>query len=316
MSVMSSKQSLTEKERKKNARRSYIRNNYDLYLMLVPAILFFVIFKYIPIGGLQLAFKKYNFSLGIMGSPWVGFDVFESLFKEKMFWRASWNTIWLNVLGILVVFPAPIIFALLLNELKNDRFKRLSQSISYLPHFVSWVIVYSIIVQFNQDSGLFNIVNHLLGQESQNYMTSKFSWLVIFLGSNIWKETGWQAIMYLSALSAIDPGLYEAAAIDGAGRFKCAWHVTLPGIRSTIVIILILQVGKIMSMGFEKPFLFENALVKDIASVLSVYIYQQGVLNAKYALTTAAGLFQGVINYILLLGADKISKAFGEEGLL
>lgn len=317
MSETSQKQTMTPKERKRAALRSYVRNNYDLYLMLIPAILFYVIFKYVPIGGLQLAFKKYNFALGIMKSPWVGFEVFESLFKEKMFWRATWNTVWLNVLGILIVFPMPIIFALMLNELKNERFKRTAQSISYLPHFISWVILYSIIVQFNQENtGLFNIINQALGLPQKNYLTSKGSWLVLFLLTNIWKESGWQAILYLSALSAIDPGLYEAAAIDGAGRFKCAWHVTLPGIRSTIAIILILQVGKIMSMGFEKPFLFENAMVKDIASVLSVYIYQQGVLNAKYALTTAAGLFQGIINYILLLAADKVSKLCGEQGLL
>ena len=155
---------VTAKERKRAATRSYLRNNYDLYLMLIPAVLFYVIFKYVPIGGMQLAFKKYNFSLGIMGSPWVGFEVFESLFREKMFWRATFNTIWLNVLGILIVFPMPIIFALLLNELKNERFKRVSQSISYLPHFISWVILYSIIVQFNQENtGLFNIINQALG---------------------------------------------------------------------------------------------------------------------------------------------------------
>lgn len=307
---------LAERERSRARRISYLKGNYDLYLMMIPALLFFLIFKYVPIGGLQLAFKKYNFSLGIMGSPWVGFSVFEQLFKEKAFWRAVWNTVWLNLIGLLVVFPMPVLFALLLNELKSERYKRVSQSISYLPHFISWVIVYGIIVQFNQENtGLFNIINKTLGQPQRNYLTDKSSWLVIFFLSNIWKESGWQAIMYLSALSAIDPGLYEAAAIDGAGRFKSAIHVTLPGIRGTVAIILILQVGKIMTMGFEKPYLFENQMVKDIASVLSVYIYQQGVQNAKFELTTAAGMFQGVVNYALLLLADWGAKLCGEEGL-
>lgn len=307
---------IAQKERRRAQRISYLKSNYDLYLMMIPAIIFFIVFKYVPIGGLQLAFKKYNFGLGIMRSPWVGFQVFEALFQEKAFWRAVWNTVWLNLIGIFVVFPMPIVFALLLNELKSERYKRVSQSISYLPHFISWVIIYGIIVQFNQENtGLFNVINKMLGNPQQNYLTQKNSWLVIFFGSNIWKESGWQAILYLSALSAIDPGLYEAAAIDGAGRFKSAIHVTLPGIRGTIAIILILQIGKIMTMGFEKPYLFENAMVKEISSVLSVYIYQQGVQNAKFALTTAAGLFQSVINYIMLLVADWGAKLCGESGL-
>lgn len=316
MAVGVERRNLSEKERRAMARRSYWRSSYDLYLMLLPALAFYILFKYVPIGGLQLAFKEYNFSKGILGSPWIGFSVFKRLFAERMFWRAVRNTLWLNMASILVVFPLPVLFALLINELKSDKFKRLTQSISYLPHFISWVIIYGILIQFVQiDTGLFNIINKSLGLPQTTYLTSKGSWLVIWFVADIWKESGWQSILYLSALSAIDPGLYEAAAIDGAGRFRSAWHITLPGIRGTIVIILILQIGKIMSMGFDKPFLFRNARVSDIASVLSVYVYEQGIINAKYNVTTAADMFQGVINFTLLMLADRVAKLFGQEGL-
>ncbi|MGI5900280.1 MAG: ABC transporter permease [Christensenellales bacterium] len=316
MAAENGSRALTSNERRVMQRRSYWRSHYDLYIMLIPALIYYFLFRYVPIGGLQLAFKEYNFSLGIMRSPWIGFQVFGRLFSENMFWRAVRNTLLLNMGSIIIVFPMPIVFALMINELKSERYKRLVQSVSYLPHFISWVILYGIILQFVQiDTGLFNIINKALGRPQSTYLTETRTWLFFWFAVDIWKESGWQSILYLSALSAIDPGLYEAAAIDGAGRLRSTWHITLPGIRGTIVIILILQVGRMMSMGFDKPYNFSNSRVRDVSDVLSTYIYQQGVVNAKYNLTTAADMFQGVINFIMLLLADRIAKLFGQEGL-
>jgi putative aldouronate transport system permease protein len=284
--------------------------------MLLPGLLFYFIFKYVPIYGIVLAFKDYKFNLGILGSPWIGFDVFKDVFRAKLFWRALGNTIWLNLLSLIVGFPLPVIFALILNELKHNGFKRVVQSISYLPHFISWVILYGIILALTaKNTGIFNVLLRMAGREEISFLTSRGWWLNIFITSSIWKETGWQAILYMSALTAIDPGLYEAAAIDGAGRWKSMIHITLPGIRSTIVILLVLNVGRIMTIGFEKPYLLSNASVSDIGSVLSTYVYTLGIQNAQYSFTTAVGLFQSVVNFGLLVGADRAAKLLGEEGL-
>jgi putative aldouronate transport system permease protein len=284
--------------------------------MLLPGLLFYFIFKYVPIYGIVLAFKDYKFNLGILGSPWIGFDVFKDVFRAKLFWRALSNTIWLNLLSLIVGFPLPVIFALILNELKHNGFKRVVQSISYLPHFISWVILYGIILALTaKNTGIFNVLLRMAGREEVSFLTNRAWWLNIFITSSIWKETGWQAILYMSALTAIDPGLYEAAAIDGAGRWKSMIHITLPGIRSTIVILLVLNVGRIMTIGFEKPYLLSNASVSDIGSVLSTYVYTLGIQNAQYSFTTAVGLFQSVVNFGLLVGADRAAKLLGEEGL-
>ncbi len=300
----------------KKSFKTYLKGNYDMYLMLSIPLAFYFVFKYVPIYGLVLAFKEYNFQKGILGSPWVGFEVFERLFQDRMFWLAIRNTLFLNLISLLIGFPVPIIFALLLNEVKNSKFKRVVQSISYLPHFISWVIFYGIIVALTaQNTGVINILLKNLGFAQQNFLTEKGSWLFIYVFSSIWKETGWQAILYLSALSGIDQELYEAAEIDGAGRFKRIWHVTLPGIRSTIVTILILEIGKIMTIGFDKPYLMGNSMVSDMSTVLSTYIYTMGISKGQYAMTTAAGMFQSVINFVLVIGSDKIAKLLGEQGL-
>ncbi len=295
---------------------TYLKGNYDMYLMLLIPLAFYFIFKYVPIYGLVLAFKDYNFQKGIWGSPWAGLEVFEKLFRDRMFWLAIRNTLFLNLISLLAGFPIPIIFALLLNEVKHSKFKRVVQSISYLPHFISWVIFYGIIVALTaENTGVINILLKNTGFEQQSFLTKRGSWLFIYIFSSIWKETGWQAILYLSALSGIDQELYEAAEIDGAGRFKRIWHVTLPGIRSTIVTILILEIGKIMTIGFDKPYLLGNSMVSDMSTVLSTYIYTMGISKAQYAMTTAAGMFQSVINFVLVIGSDKIAKLLGEEGL-
>ena len=304
------------KEKNQVKRLNYWRENYDLYVMLIPALAFYFIFRYIPIYGIVLAFKDYKFNLGIMGSPWIGFEVFKDVFNSKMFWRAFGNTLWLNLLSLVVGFPLPIVFALILNEVRITGFKRVAQSISYLPHFISWVILYGIILALTaKNTGIFNSLLVFLEKDQINFLTNRSWWLFIFVGSSMWKETGWQAILYMSALTAIDPGLYEAAAIDGAGRWKSLVHITLPGIKGTIVILLILNVGRIMTIGFEKPYLLSNASVSDIGSVLSTYVFTLGIQRAQYSFTTAVGLFQSVINFVLLIAADRIAKTLGEEGL-
>jgi putative aldouronate transport system permease protein len=304
------------RETKRIKTLNYWRENYDLYLMLLPAAAFYIIFKYVPIYGIVLAFKDYKFNLGILKSPWIGLAVFKDVFRARLFWEALSNTVWLNLLSLLLGFPLPIIFALVLNELRLSGFKRVVQSISYLPHFISWVILYGIILAVTaKNTGVFNTILTMSGKEQINFLTDHFWWLVIYVGSSMWKETGWQAILYMSALTSIDPGLYEAAAIDGAGRWKSMLHITLPGIRSTIAILLILNIGRIMTIGFEKPYLLSNASVSDIGSVLSTYVFTLGIQRAQYSFTTAVGLFQSVVNFSLLIAADRIAKILGEDGL-
>jgi putative aldouronate transport system permease protein len=294
----------------------YWRENYDFYLMLLPAVAFYIIFKYVPIYGITLAFKDFKFNLGILKSPWIGLEIFKDVFSAPLFWRAFRNTLWLNLLSLVVGFPMPIIFALCLNELKNMAYKRVVQTISYMPYFFSWVILYGIIVTLTaKNTGIFNIIFSAVGKEQIVFLTNRAWWLGIFIVSDIWKNLGWSAILYMSALSAIDPELYEAAAIDGAGRWKSLLHITLPGIKSTIVILLILDIGSIISIGLEKPFLLNNPMVNEIGSVLSVYVYNLGIKNARYSFSAAVGLFQSVINFVLIIGADYAAKALGEEGL-
>jgi putative aldouronate transport system permease protein len=297
-------------------RAIYFRNNYQYYLILLPPLLFYLIFKYLPMYGLLISFQDYNFMLGVFHSPWVGLDVFKEVFRDSTFWNAFLNTIWLNLLLLLIGFPIPIIFTLFLNEIAGKGFKRTIQSISYLPHFISWVIIYGIILAFvSPQTGLINLLLKSLGMQEINFLFHKGWWVFIYVFSFIWKEMGWSAIIYLAALTAVDPQLYEAAVIDGAGRFKCMWHITLPGIKSTIIIMLLLNIGKMMTISFDQPFNLENVMVKDVSTVLSTYIYDMGLIRARFSFTAAVGLFQSVINFGLLLGADRIAKLLGEEGL-
>ncbi|MDR0583426.1 MAG: ABC transporter permease subunit [Treponema sp.] len=301
---------------KRRQQLHYWRENYDFYLMLLPAIAFYIIFRYVPIYGVTLAFKDFKFNLGILKSPWIGLETFKEIFSAPLFWRAFRNTLWLNILSLVVGFPMPIIFALLLNEINRPAYKRVVQTISYMPYFFSWVIIYGIIVTLTaKNTGIFNIIRSFLGEEQIVFLTNKGWWLFIFIVSDIWKNVGWSAILYLSALSAIDPELYEAAAIDGAGRWKSMIHITLPGIKSTIIILLILDIGSMISIGLEKPFMLSNTMVNDIGSVLSVYVYNLGIKNARYSFSTAVGLFQSVINFALIIGADYAAKALGEDGI-
>lgn len=300
----------------KKSKTNYFRNNYDLYLMLIPAVAFYLIFKYGPMYGVVIAFQDYNLFTGVLHSKWVGLEVFKQVLSEKTFWRSFFSTLELNFISLIAGFHAPIIVALLLNEITNNKFKRVVQSISYMPHFISWVIVYGMMVTFTlPDTGLFNVILKYLGFQQIHFLTSIPWWIAMFVGAGIWKEVGWGAIIYLSALSSIDPSLYESADIDGAGRFSKMWNVTLPGIKSTVVIMMILSIGKIVSIGFEQPYLMGNALVSDISNVLSVYIYKNGVEQSQWSFTTAIGLCLSIVNFAMLLFANFVSTRLGEEGL-
>ena len=296
--------------------RVYLRKYHEFYLMLVPVLAFYLIFKYLPIYGVVIAFQDYSIFRGVAGSAWIGFENFAWAFEQPTFWLATANTIKLNLLSLFFGFPAPIILALLLNEVRRRSFKAVVQSISYLPHFFSWVVVYGIVLAFfSPFNGMLPKLLHNLGLESVEFLTRVNWWLSIFVGSGIWKGAGWAAIIYISALSAIDPDLYDAAYVDGAGLLRSTWHVTLPGIRPTIIIIFIINLGQLLNIGFEQPFLLGNAHVSDVAEVLSTYIYRFGLLQQEFSLTAAVGLMQSLINFGLLILANYVIRLTGQRGI-
>ncbi|MNI13079.1 putative multiple-sugar transport system permease YteP [compost metagenome] len=282
--------------------------------MFIPGIAFYLIFKYAPMGGLIIAFKDYNFNDGILGSPWVGFDNFRILFNQMQTVTIIRNTLMLSVLEIFAGFPVPIVLAILLNELRKIWLKKLIQTIIYLPHFFSWVIVSGIVASlFTLESGTINHWVERVFGEPYPFLYQERSWIAIFIGSGIWKEMGFSAIIYLAALTSIDPHLYEAANIDGANKWKQIYHITLPGISPTIFLLLILSVGKIMDVGFDKVYTLENTAVSDVSQVISTYIYTFGIQRAQYSITAAMGLFENMIGFLLVLTANTIARKFDRE---
>ncbi|WP_209979603.1 ABC transporter permease [Paenibacillus eucommiae] len=281
--------------------------------MFIPVIIFYLIFKYLPMLGVVIAFKDYNFIQGIMNSPWVGWKHFRILFDNPQSLEIIRNTFVLGLLTVFIGFPFPIILAILLNEVRRMWFKRIVQTLVYLPHFFSWVIVGGVVLTlFSQESG---IVNHLLQRvtgEAYPFLYKSGSWIVIFLGSGIWKETGFAAIIYLAALSSIDTSLYEAAGIDGANKWKQIIHVTIPGIASTIVIMFILSIGSVLEVGFDKVFVLQNPVVSNISEVISTYIYRIGIEGAQFSFTAALGLFESVVGLVLVLLANRTARKFGQ----
>ncbi len=293
-----------------------LRRDKFLYLMLIPVALYFLIFKYAPLYGEIIAFKNYRLADGIAGSPWVGFEQFERLFSSTEFYTVIRNTLLLNLYTLIFAFPVPIILAILLNEVRREWYKRLLQNMLYIPYFISWVVLGSIVIALlSPSTGIVNQVLQLLGFEPIYFMTSTFWWPVSFVGSSIWREAGFGTILYLAAMSAIDPTLYEAVKIDGASKWRQIWHVTLPGIRSTIAIILVLQMGRFMDVGFEHVYSMRNPAVTGVAEVISTYVYKRGIEMLQYSYTTALGLFQSVIALLLVVSVNRIIKSFGERGL-
>ena len=292
-----------------------IRNHPVVYFMLIAVMTYFVLFCYWPMYGVQIAFRKYNVRLGVTGSPWVGLKYFEKYLTDAYFWKVVRNTLLLNVYSLLFSFPAPIILALLLNELKSSRYKKLVQSISYLPHFLSTVIVCGMVVNFLSNSGPINDVIVSLGGERIQFLMQPGYFRTIYIASGIWQNIGWNSIIYFAAIAGVDPQLYEAAIIDGAGRFKQAIHVTLPAIIPTIMIMLIMAIGGLLSVGYEKIILLYNGSTYETADVISSYVYRKGIQGADYSYSTAVGLFQSVIGLIFLCSANKISAHVSESSL-
>ena len=282
-----------------------------LYVMLLPVLLYYIIFKYVPMYGITMAFKDYNVFKGVFESPWCGFDVFQKIFDNKNFWLVVRNTLSLNLLTL------TIIVSLMLNEIMSAKFKKVTQSILYLPHFVSWVVVAGIATNlFSQQGGTVNHILNMLGASSIPFLSDEGWWIFTYVICNVWKEIGWGAIIYLAALTGVDESLYEAAYLDGATKFQRLIYITLPSIKSVIVTMLILQISKMMTIGLDAPLLLGNNKVINVAEVISTYTYRLGIESAKYSESTAIGLFQSVINIIILFAADKFAKAIGEEGII
>lgn len=295
-------------------KKDWMRNR-SLYLMIIPVLIFFILFHYKPMYGAIIAFKDYTPALGIAESPWVGWDNFTRFFSSVYFGRLIRNTILLSFYSLLFGFPAPIILALLLNEVKNKKFKGLTQTVTYLPHFISMIVVTGMLVDFSMTSGLFNDIIELFGGERSPLLQNPDLYRTIYVASGIWQEIGWGSIIYLSALSGVDSQLYEAAQIDGAGKWKQLIHVTLPGIAPTITIMFILKMGTLMNMGYEKTILLYNPATYETADIISSYIYRIGLLEQDWSYSTAIGLFNSVINLGLLLITNKIARKCGETSL-
>lgn len=307
------------KNNKNNLSKKYInnfRNEIFLHLLIFPTIIYFIVFHYIPIYGIQIAFKEFSFGKGILGSPWVGLSHFKEFFSSIYFTRLIRNTIILSVYGIIFGFPAPIVFALLLNEIKNKSYKKFVQTASYFPHFLSEVIVVGIMMLLlSPESGLINNIRAVFGYERIAFMQSSKYFRLLYVASDIWQGFGWGSIVYLSALTNISPTLYESAVIDGANRWQQVKYITIPGIMNTIIIMFILRVGGIMSVGAGKIILMYNPAIYDVSDVISTYVYRKSLMGGEYSFGTAVGLFNNIINFTLVWLTNKISRKFADISL-
>ena len=308
----------TSGARKQSSFVRRIRKFSYCYVFFLPVFIYFVLFHYRPMYGVIIAFKKFNFSDGILGSPWVGLEYFRQLFTDSMFSRVVRNTIVISVLRIIFGFPAPIILALLLEEIKHVRFKKFSQSVSYLPHFISWMILGSIVKEvFSPSRGIVNFVISLFGVTPIHFLTEPAYFRAILITTGIWASVGWASIVYLAAISGIDSQLYESAVIDGAGRFKRIRFITIPSIMPVIAIIFILGLGGVMNAGFDQVFNLYNPMVYRVADIIDTYVYRVGLASGggNFSYTTAVGLFKNVIGLALLLTVNTIVRKFGDYAI-
>lgn len=295
----------------------YLKRDNQLYLMLLVPILFVLVFKILPMFGLVVAFKDFKIAKGFWDSEWVGFQVFQEIFAKRDFGRAVRNSVLLNTLDFLLSFSAPILLAILLNEIKNVRIKRINQTLLYLPHFLSWVIISALAYQlFSVGNGIVNNLIEDLGGTRIPFLQEDNHWLISYLLIGVWASMGWGTIIYLASISSINPELYEAAFVDGAGRWRKVWHITLPGIRVTIVTLLIMNLGRIMGGNFERVYSLANKATTEYTTTIEVLVYRWGLESGQFSRATAIGLFQAVIGLILVLLADRIAKKLGEDGLL
>ena len=296
--------------------RKYLRNNKYLYLLLVPCIIYFIIFHYVPMYGLIIAFKDFRFSLGIFGSPWVGLDNFRHLFGLQDFFRVLGNSLTLSLMRLIIAFPIPIILSIALNEIPFLKYRRLSQTMIYLPYFISWVVIGGIIVNILSPSwGVVNTLIRSLGGDPIFFMGSADYFRGIAVVSHIWKHAGWETIIYLAAITSISPELYEAARVDGASRLRRIWHITLPGIKTTIVILLLLTIGNLMNNGFEQIFMLQNPSNLHVSEVLETYTFRLGIVNGRFSFATTVGLFSSTVGFVLLIIANTFARLLGEEGI-
>lgn len=295
----------------------YMVQHKWLYFLILPGIIYFIMFRYIPMGGLVIAFKEYSPFKGIWGSPWVGFEQFRKFFGANDFSRLLVNTLGISLLQLFLYFPAPIILSLFLNEVRHSGYKRTIQTLVYIPHFVSWVIVASLTYQlFNVTDGVFNVIYKAMsGGQTFDILSKASTFWGLIVGQDIWRETGYGTIVFLAALAGVDQELYEAARVDGAGRWRLMWHITLPAIRGTIIMMLILRVGGIMNTGYEQIFLMRNDLNIARAEVFDTYIYTKGIRSGQYSFSTAAGMFKSLVGMVLVLLSDRIAKMCGESGV-
>jgi putative aldouronate transport system permease protein len=277
---------------------------------------FFLVYRYMPMTNVVIAFKDYNIFRGVWASPWVGGKWFGEAFRSRDFYNALRNTLVLNFLDLIMGFPAPIILAVLLNELPFRTYKKFTQTVVYLPHFLSWIIISGIAVQlFALSGGVINMALTKIGAGPIDFLMNNSLWVGTYVGLGVWKEMGWGTIIYLAAITGINPEVYEAAEVDGAGRWGKIWHVTLPGLRPTIVVLLIMNLGRILGSEFDRPYTLANSMVMQVADVISTFVYRVGIKSNQFSLTTAVGLFQSVICVIFLITANAVAKKSGERGV-
>lgn len=293
-----------------------LRRHWQLYLLITPVVVYFAVFHYWPMYGVQIAFKDFIATKGIWGSPWVGFKHFERFFDSYFFWRLIGNTLGISLYELAVGFPIPILLALMINEVRLKGYRKFVQTVTYAPHFLSTVVIVGMLLMFlSPTSGLVNLAIQAFGGEPISFMTEPGWFKTIYVFSGVWQQMGWSSIIYLAALAGIDPQLHEAAKVDGATRLQRIWHVNLPGIRPTIVILLILNFGSLMGVGFEKVFLMQNSLNMEGSDVISTYVYRSGILGAQYSFSAAVGLFNSVVNFILLITVNRIARKVNQVSL-
>ena len=315
MSVLTSSQNVKKQFHSKPLIKRIIEHRV-LYLFVFPCFVSLLIFQYYPMYGAVLAFKDYKYNLGILGSPWAGLKHFENFISSPEFWIVIKNTLIISGLKILICFPAPILLALLLNEIQNQKFKKITQTMSYLPHFVSWVVVVQLmVVLFSPYGGIVNNIRQSLGMEAVFIMGEKNAFYPLVIFSDIWKGAGWGSIVYLSALSGVSQELYEAATIDGAGRLKSVWYITLPGIKGTIGIMFIFAIGNLLNAGFEQVLLFQQPANNTISEILETFALKTGLNYGKFEYATAIGLFKSAFSFALVVLANKASKHLAEVSI-
>lgn len=299
-----------------NYRRVMIKQNWQLYVLLFPTLLYFFIFQYLPMYGIQIAFKDFIAVRGITGSPWIGFEHFERFFNSYQFWLLLKNTLGISLYQIVVAFPIPIVLALMINQVGSSKFKKVVQTVTYAPHFISFVVLAGMLYLFlSPRNGLVNNILDLIGIEAIFFMGIPEWFKSVFVFSGIWQNMGWNCIIYLAALTGINPELHEAAVMDGANKLKRVWHIDIPGIMPTIMILLILNVGDFMTVGHEKVLLLQNYLNLDSSEVIQTYVYKIGLLQAQFSYSAAIGLFNNVINFILLVVINDFARRMKQTSL-